>query len=439
MRAQAIAAPSRSFRDHYDVVVVGGGPAGTTFGQYMRRSGHDVLVVERDRHPRFCVGESLLPATMPIWRDLGLTERFEKAGFVRKYGAYFCFEDGRDPEYFHFPDASRRVADYAWEVPRGAFDQLLWDAALEAGVSCVDQTAVRDIVFEGNRATGVDVRLADGSSARVTARLVADCSGRSTLFGRKLGTRKRDPHLDKVALYCHYDDVIRSSGTDAGTIAIVATPFGWMWLIPFSGGAASVGALIDLPWFSERRKAGRSRQAIWDEILSGVPAVSTRLTGADRTRPVEASADFQYRLRRLAGDGWVVIGDAGGFLDPVFSSGVHLAVTAARNASRAAVTSLARGRLPRARDFAGYARMSRAALWVYSRFIYAWYDPAFREVFMRPPRGKPGVELLKREVISVLAGCVSPTWRVLPAIEIVRMFARMRRRAKAAVESGAPA
>jgi flavin-dependent dehydrogenase len=438
MASAGASGPSRApaIRDRYDVLVVGGGPAGTTFAQLMARRGHDVLLVERARHPRFCVGESLLPATLRTWRELGLVERFEKAGFLRKYGAYFCFEDGRRPEYFHFADASRAVGEHAYEVPRAAFDQLLWEAALEAGVNGVDGTSVRDVIFDGSRATGAELRLPDGSDVRVGARLVADCSGRSTLLGRKLGTRERDPRLDKVALYCHYDDVIRSTGRDAGTIAIIATPFGWMWLIPFTGGAASVGALVDGPWFGERRKAGVRDEAIWGEILAGVPAVSRRLAGAVRTRPVEASADFQYRVRRLAGDGWVAIGDAGAFLDPVFSSGVHLAVTGARRAGRAAATALAGGRLPRARDFARYARRTRASLWVYSRFITSWYDPAFRQVFMRPPRGRAGVEWLKREVISVLAGAESPAWRALPPIEVLRLLARLRGAAGAAPGAG---
>jgi len=421
-----------AIRERYDVVVIGGGPAGTTFARLLERRGHDVLIVEKSRHPRFCVGESLLPATLPIWRELGLYERFEAAGFARKYGAYFCFEDGAQPEYFHFDDGSRVRDPHAWEVPRSQFDHLLWDAAVEAGITCIDRTSVREVVFEDGRATGVELRLSDDSRRRVGARLVADCSGRATLLGHQLGIRERDQKLDKIALYCHYDDVIRSSGDDAGTIGIVATSFGWMWLIPFAGGGASVGALMHRSWYRERKQAGADKDAIWAEVLASTPAVSHRLIGAAPVRPLEATSDFQYRSRRLAGDGWVAIGDAGAFVDPVFSSGVHLAVTGAHAASLAADASLAAGRLPRARDFARYARRTRGVLAVYSKFIYAWYDDDFRAVFMRPPHGKWGVELLKREIISVLAGEVAPTWRVLPAIEILLGMARLRRAGRGA-------
>jgi flavin-dependent dehydrogenase len=422
---------TRELREQYDAVVIGGGPAGTTFAHLLRQAGHAVLLVERARHPRFSVGESLLPATMPLWRRLGVQERFEKAGFVRKYGAYFCFADGEQPEYSHFPNASRWIADHSYEVRRAEFDQILWDAALETGIDARDETTAEEVVFAGDRATGVTLRCADESRVTVRARLVADCSGRATLVGAQRALRVRDPELHRVALYCHYGDAIRSTGEDAGTIAVVAAPFGWMWLIPFADGGASVGAVLDRAWYGERRRTGADHDAIWDEVLAVVPAVSRRLRGATRTRPVEAAADFQYRLRELAGDGWVAIGDAGAFLDPVFSSGVHLAMTGAERASDAATRALAGGRLPVARDFARYVRESRAQLDIYARFIYAWYDPAFREVFMRPPHGRPGVAWLRREVVSVLAGSVTPAWRVWPAIATLLFLARRQRRATA--------
>jgi len=418
-------------REHCDAVVIGGGPAGTTFAALLARAGRAVLVLERTRHPRFSIGESLLPATMPLWRRLGLVERFEEAGFLKKYGAYFCFADGERPEYSHFPNASRPIAPHAYEVRRDVFDEILWDAAREAGADARETTGVGEVLFEGGRAVGV--RLADG--AEVRARLVADCSGRAALLGRQLGLRERDPRLHKVALYRHYDDAIRSTGDDAGTIAIVATAFGWMWLIPFDGGGASVGAVIDRDWFGERRRAGSDNEAVWQEVLAAVPAVSRRLRGARPTRPVEAAADFSYRLRAVAGDGWVAIGDAAAFLDPVFSSGVHLAMSGAERAADAAVRALVDGRLPTARDFARYARRGRAELGVYERFIHAWYDPAFREVFMRPPHGRARVEWLRREIVSVLAGAVTPTWRVRPAIEAILWLARLRRQRGPAPEA----
>src|SRR4029453_19206112 len=165
----------RALREQYDAVVIGGGPAGTTFAHLLRRAGHAVLLVERGRHPRFSVGESLLPATMPLWHRLGLVERFEKAGFVRKYGAYFCFADGERPEYSHFPNASRWIADHSYEVRRADFDQILWEAAIETGIGARDETAAEQVIFAGERATGVVLRLADGNRVHVRARLVADC------------------------------------------------------------------------------------------------------------------------------------------------------------------------------------------------------------------------------------------------------------------------
>ena len=163
---------------------------------------------------------------------------------------------------------------------RAEFDQILWDAALEAGVDARDETLVEEVIFEGERATGVRLQpRRRHARSRSRARLVADCSGRATLIGRQLALRVRDPHLHRVALYCHYDDAIRSTGEDAGTIAIVATPFGWMWLIPFADGGASVGAVIDRDWYGERRRAGADNDAIWSEVLELVPAVARRLRG----------------------------------------------------------------------------------------------------------------------------------------------------------------
>jgi len=396
----------------------------------MKKKGHDVLLVERARHPRFSIGESLLPATMPVWRELGLNEKFEEQGFIRKYGAYFDFHDGKAPEYFHFPDAVLRKSPYSYEVPRAEFDKVLWDAALAAGVHGIDQTAVRSFEMDGERVTGVTVRTEQGDEKTINSRLVADCTGRASLLGRQLGIREKDEALDKVALFTHYRNATRSSGDDEGTIAIIGAPFGWMWLIPFAGDQVSVGAVVHNELFSKWKKDGWSREQMWDEIIATTPTIACRVQRAERSRDVETLANFSYRCKQLAGDGWVLIGDAGAFLDPVFSSGVHLAMTGAKLASKAADKSLTKRRLPQRRDFRGYERRVRSALNVFSKFIYAWYDPGFRASFMRPPHHLKGVGHLKRHIIAVLAGDVFQAWRVLPPIGFLLLASRMRTRSE---------
>lgn len=418
------AVSNRPGRSAYDVVVLGGGPAGSTFANLMRRRGHEVLLVEKARHPRFVIGESLLPGTMPVWRELGIDGALEEAGFLRKYGAYFCFADGKNPHFVAFPDATRVDSDFAYEVRRDEFDLLLWNAAHQIGVDCVDQTEAARVHFDGPRATGVELRASDGTTTTIEARLVADCTGRGTLLGRQRGDRDRDPELDKIALFGHFEGLRHSTGLDAGTIGIIAAPFGWAWVIPFGEGRASVGVTMEQSWYANHRRRGHDNAAIWELALRRLPALSARLLGAEQTRPIEATADFQYTVRDLAGEGWVRIGDAGGFVDPIFSSGVHLAMNGARRASRAADRALAGGRVPTAKDFQRYVRKTRASQKVFSKFIYAWYDPAFREVFIQPPENR-AIGWLRGEIASVLAGAEAPSWRALPIIHLLIQLARL--------------
>ncbi len=410
----APAPASSPLRDRYDVVVVGGGPAGTTFANYLARGGADVLVVEKSRHPRFSVGESLLPKTMAIWEELGLLERLD-ATFVRKYGAYFDFAACADPEYYHFPEAARRRHDHAYEVERSEFDRILWEAAGEQGAHCVAHLEVVAWHRDGDAVHGVRLRGEDGTETDVRARLVADCAGRRALLGTELGLRVPDRFLNKVGLVGHWDGAIRSTGDDEGTLCILATDWGWVWLIPFRGDRVSVGAVVDNAVFARRIK-GSDPTALLEALIEETPGLRSRLAAATRVGDVESLANFSFQCRRYAGDGWVMVGDAAAFLDPVFSSGVHLAMSSARAAAMDALAALARPDRPRRRDFRGYERSARTALKVFRTFIYAWYRPEFRTVFMRVPRGRPGVEWLYAEILAVLAGDVFNPWRAYPPI-----------------------
>lgn len=399
----------------YDVVVVGGGPAGTTFANYLARAGRSVLVVEKARHPRFSVGESLLPKTMAILDDLGLLGVLD-ATFVRKYGAYFDFGECLDPEYYHFPEAARRVHEHAYEVERSEFDRILWEAAAEQGADCRAETSVESFLRDGDTVRGVQLRLPDGTEAEVQATLVADCGGRGALLGRELGLRVPDRFLNKVGLVGHWDGAVRSTGEDEGTLCILATDWGWVWIIPFRGDRVSVGAVVDNAVFAQRIRDSNPTELL-EALVAETPGLRTRLANATRVGAVESLSNFSFQCRRYAGPGWVLIGDAAAFLDPVFSSGVHLAMSSGKVAAADALRALDRpGRRPTRRDFRAYEKRARTALGVFRTFIYAWYRPEFRTVFMRVPRGRPGVEWLYTEILAVLAGDVFNPWRAYPPI-----------------------
>jgi flavin-dependent dehydrogenase len=416
-------------QDSYDVVIVGGGPAGTTCGHLLAKRGWSCLILEKEEHPRFRIGESLIPHSTRVWDELGLFDRLEASKYARKYGAWFDFSDGTRPEFFYFGQDNPKRGDWAWNVERTWFDKMLWDAALEAGAQGVENTEVLRFHKEGDgptaRISGVDVRLPDGSERAITARLTIDASGRLSLIGKLLGLRTPDPKLNMVAMYAHYENAPMPEGKDAGTIGIVAVADGWSWLIPFRDGATSIGFVVRNTAFAERVK-GSSPAAVFESYVRETPAVRDRLGEAVISRPVETTANFSFRCSHLAGDGWVLAGDAGAFIDPVFSSGVHLAMEGSRRLVRDADKALRRNsdQVPGA-AFARYGKSNRTALKVFSRFIYNWYDEEYRWAFMRPPPRSRLVQFVKRRILRVLAGNVYQPWRVVPFMWLLERMAKL--------------
>ncbi|HEV8629809.1 MAG TPA: NAD(P)/FAD-dependent oxidoreductase [Thermoanaerobaculia bacterium] len=389
-----------------DAIVIGGGPAGSTVSALLAREGLAVRVYDRERHPRFHVGESLLPMSAPLLRRLGVWEAVGGAGFQRKWGAHFRFEpDGGAASITFAGGLGRAPQPQAFQVRRAEFDNLLLRHAAAQGVDVQEGVTVSRVAFDGERAVGVVLRRGDGSEQEVRAKVVIDATGRDALLGGQLGIRTRDPQLRQAALFSHYRGARMALGREGGDILVVGGPKGWYWMIPLDAETTSVGVVFPGGVMAARR--GRALPEFFAELLAASPEVSGRLEGAERVEDVHPLADFSYRLERFGGDGWVTIGDAACFLDPVFSSGVHVALTTAFCAAKEIARALRRkGRLDAA-DLAGYERFARKGLDRFRRFIVGYYDPAFVAIFAT----EPPFEAARAAVVSALAGDVfTPAW-----------------------------
>lgn len=383
-----------------DVVVVGGGPAGASAAAIAAKSGRSVLVLERERFPRFHIGESLLPASNEILSDLGVEERVREAGFVVKRGASFWTEDGATESYIDFSLSREVLEPNTYQVPRERFDQILLDNAREAGAEV--QEGCRAERFEIG-ADGVRVVYTDagGSVRQVTGRVLVDASGQFGFVSKRLRLRRRDELLESVAAHAQFEGVQQLEGDRAGDIRIVSLKnMGWVWLIPLSSSVTSVGVVVPRAELSRRDAAPGG---LLEGTLSSIPSVAALFTGARRITPVRRDADFSYAPVTYAGDRWLLAGDAGSFLDPIFSTGVLLALKSGREAAQAVERGLRTGDLS-ARAFAGYDRLQRRTYLFFRRMVAAFYDPAFRDVMFRPANRLGILEA----IVTTLAGYSEP-------------------------------
>ena len=384
-----------------DAIVIGGGPAGSTVGALLARQGLRVRIYDRERFPRFHVGESLLPRSEPLLRRLGVWDQLAAAGFQRKWGAHFTFEPDGGSNHISFARAlGRKPPAQAFQVRRAEFDHLLLKNAAAQGAEVCEGVTVLAVRLDGGRAIGVRVRHADGREEDVDARVTFDATGREALLGGQLKLRERDPVLRQAAMFSHYRGARMGLGKDGGDILVVGGPAGWYWMIPLDGETTSVGVVFPGGVMAARR--GRPLEELYEELLAASPDVASRIAGAERVEAVHPIADFSYRLRRFAGDGWVTVGDAAAFLDPVFSSGVHVALTTGTRAADDVAAVLAKkGRLD-AGDLAAYERFTRRGLDRFRRYIVGYYDPAFVGIFAT----EPPFEGVRAAVVSALAGGV---------------------------------
>jgi len=386
--------------EFYDAAVIGGGPGGSTVATVLARAGRRVILFEREKFPRFHVGESMLPYSLPIWERLGVGEKIRRHGFQEKYGAYFWNDITGGVRPVEFWDAENDRHPMAYQVKRAEFDQILLEHSASCGAEIREETPVEDVLFEGSRAVGLRVRPASGGPEEVRARVVVDASGQDAFLSRRLGTRKFDSRLKRAALFAHYEAVARPPGKQAGDILLPIDDGVWYWIIPFSDGTASVGAVFD-PAVA-RQSASSDLEGRFDWLIARSKRMPELLAGGRRISKVHAISDYSSSSARVRGDGFVLVGDAATFLDPVFSTGVFLAMAMGLKAGEAIDAALAsHGRVDK-RDLARYEKESQRLVARFRRFVYGFYDPVFFEAFCteNPP------ESIRKAVTTVLAGGV---------------------------------
>jgi flavin-dependent dehydrogenase len=391
-------------QNEYDVIVVGGGPAGSVCAARLALRGRRVLVLERGRHPRFHLGESLLPASIPVLEAIGVLEEV-RARFIVKRGARFV--DGTDERRavrYAFAEAFHAKSDHAFQVPRDEFDELLFRHAGACGAELREGCEVTRVVFDGTRAAGVEVRSESGSAPTIRARQIVDASGRDAVIARKVGAVERIARLDRTALYTQVRGAWRDAGEREGDIQIIlfgeGDERGWFWLIPFADGRASAGAVVSSAWMRARTNVA-GPEALFGAAVEQTPTIARMLEGAARLFAPRATADFSFRVTSMHGEGWLALGDAAGFIDPLFSTGAHLAMHGALRAADTLEEAFAAAD-PSAARFDAWEHEMRDGAELFLGTVQAFYRGDLPTYLFADPQHP----FLRRAITSLLSGNV---------------------------------
>ena len=382
-----------------DVLVIGGGPAGSTAAALLAERGYRVTLLEKARHPRFHIGESLLPANLPLLEKLGVAEAVKAIG-MEKWGAEFVSPWHDHKQSFEFVDAMDKSMPMAYQVRRAEFDEILIRNASRKNARVVEGCQVQDVNFlPDNTGALVQARHDDGSIESVHARFVLDASGRDTFLGNRFKAKQRNKKHNSTAIYAHFSGAERNSGKAAGNITIFWFEHGWFWFIPLADGATSVGA-VTWPYYLKTRN-NKSLTQFFQETIALCAPLSERLQHAQLTSPVEATGNFSYVCDRTHGSNYLLLGDAYTFIDPVFSSGVMLAMHSAFVGADTVDICLRHPKQAAAalKKFDSTMRIGPKA---FSWFIYRVTNPTMRNMFMGPSN----IFRVKEALLSVLAGDV---------------------------------
>jgi geranylgeranyl reductase family protein len=378
----------------YDAIVIGGGPSGSTVATRLAQRGRRVVLLEKERFPRFHIGESLLPCSMPLFEQLGVMPALHEHGFLPKFAAEFVTADASLTRRYAFAEGLIPGAPSAFEVDRAEFDHVLLKNAAKHGVEVRESTTVTRFEI-GHESAEVQVRDEAGAETRLAAHMLVDATGQTSLLAGKLGMREMDLGLKNFAVFSHFEGAERKQGLEAGDITVVLIPGGWWWVIPLADGRTSVGQVGPASMLRGRKPD----EAYFHEQIAATPYLAKRLSAAKRVAPVRTISDYSYVSKKLAGDRFVLVGDAGAFIDPVFSTGVYLGMVGAFRAAEAVDAALTAGRFSR-REFVAYETWVKKQLETYKKFVKGFYKPEFVELLMAPSDWLD----LRAAITSLLAG-----------------------------------
>ena len=388
-------------RYDYDFAVAGGGPAGTSAAICLAQKGHRVILFEKERFPRFHIGESLLSTANDAFAILGVADRIEAACFPPKWGARLYTPDGKTGRGVDFTLASGVTRAKTYQVCREQFDAILLQRARDVGVEVREGHRISACEFDA-AAAKLDFAADDGSNGDVRVRALVDASGRHGLVAKKFGLRTDEPKLANIAVFSHFKGVPRLAGERPDDIRLVArADAGWFWLIPISPELTSVGVVIPMKRYMQLEHG--SPETMLQATFDDTPIMAELMRNASREWPVRVEKDFSYSASSYAGERWILAGDAGSFLDPVFSSGVSIAMESGIEAATALDRAAARNDFS-APAFAAFSRRQAKRFRAFRRFVVGFYSPQFRDLFFSPE--PPAV--LFRAVVTVLAGNWNP-------------------------------